>query len=331
MTSNVPVRIAVRRAARREEWEEMCRACGYATFFHTPIWADIFVRTNGGRMAPATEKVEFNDGAVAIIPMVYKGYLGGCFRLYFSMPAGTFGGWLSADSLTKEHAYQLIACFQEIHDLVWRENPYDPLLASIDMRNTVDDFTQTIDLRQGFAVAEARSDNAHRKAVKKAYDNGVSIIEASNLEQWRSYFLLYEASRDRWKKKKLLRNRGYDWTIFEEIYRSPPEHRRLWLAQVKGTPVAGILCFYWNRHAVAWHGAAAAEFFECRPNNLLYQYVGRHAAEAGYHWFDCNPSGGFKGVVEFKEHLGARKLRSRVVNNRSFFRRTAEVVKGIMP
>ncbi|MGA2507753.1 MAG: GNAT family N-acetyltransferase [Chitinispirillaceae bacterium] len=334
MTSEHQVRIAACHAARREEWEQTSRACDYATFFHTPIWADIFFRATRGRMVPMAEKVEFSDGTGAVIPMVCKKYLGGCFRLFSSMPAGTFGGWVSSDSLTETHARLLIERLCRIQDLVWRENPYDSVLTRMDVCGAVEDFTQVIDLRQGFPAAEARSDYAHRKAVKKAIEKGVSIAEASNSEQWEKYFLLYRSSRERWRKKKLQKNRGsrgYDWTMFEEIYRSTPEHRRLWLAYVNGTPVAGILCFYWNRHAVAWHGAAAAEYFECRPNNLLYEHAGRHAAGAGYHWFDCNPSGGFKGVVEFKEHLGAQKLRSRVVNRRSMLRGAAELLRGIIP
>lgn len=329
--ADVPVRIVACHTAKQEEWEQISRACDYATFFHTPVWAEIFVRATGGRMVTAAEKVQFSDGAVAVLPLVYKQYPGNLLRLYWSMPAHTFGGWVSADSLTETHAHLLAARLLEIQDLVWRENPYDPLVTAIDLRHAAEDFTQTIDLRQGFAAAEARSDHAHRKAVKKAHEKGVTIIEASDIEQWKSYFSLYEASLDRWKKKRLLRNRGYDWTLFDVIYRSPSEHRKLWLAQIDGTPVAGILCFYWNRHAVAWHGAGAAGSFGCRPNNLLYEHVARHAAGAGYHWFDCNPGGGFKGVVEFKEHLGAQKLRSRVINKRSLLRRTAEVLRSIVP
>jgi hypothetical protein len=316
--------------ATRLEWEQACRDCGHATFFHTPYWAEIFSTAGRGRMVPAAEAVEFSDGAVAVIPLVYKWYLSPSLRLYWSMPACTFGGWVSADTLTEAHARLLVARLDGIRDLVWRENPYDPLLKAIDVPHAADDFTQTVDLRQGFAAAEARADHAHHKAVRKARGKGVVALEASDSEQWRSYFSLYEKSRRRWKERGPVGSRGYDWTFFDILYRSPPEHRRLWLAQVHGTPVAGILCFYWNRHAVAWLGAGAADFFDCRPNNLLYEHAIRHAAGAGYHWFDCNPSGGLKGVVEFKEHLGAQKLRSRIINKRSALRRTAEFLRGIV-
>jgi hypothetical protein len=324
------VSITASREATRCEWEQACRECSHATFFHTPHWADIFSAAGRGRVVPAAEMVEFSDGAAAVIPLLYKRHLSGAVRCYWSMPACTFGGWVSAHPLTEAHARLLCARLAGIGDLVWRENPYDSLLKEIDISDSFDDFTQTIDLRQGIAAAEKRADHAHRKAVRKARERGVVAVEASHVGQWESYFSLYESSRRRWRERKLPLNRGYDRTFFDLLCRSPVEHRTLWLAEIEGAPVAGILCFYWNRHAVAWLGAGAAEYFDCRPNNLLYEHAVRHAAGAGYHWFDCNPSAGFKGVVEFKEHLGAQKVRSRVINRRSFPRRAAESLRSLI-
>jgi hypothetical protein len=329
MTTGVPVNITACSAARREEWEVMCRACDYATFFHTPVWADIFARASSGRMAPAAQKVEFSDGAAAIIPLVYKRYLGSRCRVFWSMPAFTFGGWVSPAPLTTAHARLLVDRLNTMADCIWRENPYDPLLGSIEIPLAADDFTQAVDLRQGYSVAQARSDYSHRRAVRRALERGVTIVEASRVDQWRDYFSLYEASRQRWKVKGFLRSREYPFSLFKAVFESPAEHRKLWLAQVNGRPVAGTLCFYWNRHAVSWNSAGAADFFkDYRPNDLLADHAIRHAAEAGCDWYDCNPSGGFKGVVEFKEHVGAQKLRSRVINKRSLTRRVAEFLTG---
>jgi lipid II:glycine glycyltransferase (peptidoglycan interpeptide bridge formation enzyme) len=77
------------------------------------------------------------------------------------------------------------------------------------------------------------------------------------------------------------------------------------------------VCFYWNSHAVAWHGAASPEDFRIRSNHLMYYEIMKDAAGKGIHWFDMNPSGGNRGVVEFKEHLGTVKLQSRIVVRRS--------------
>ena len=331
MTSGAPVSIIACRDAARPEWEQTCRACGYATFFHTPFWAEIFSLADGGRVVPAAEKVEFSDGASAVVPLIYKWYLSTSFRLYWSMPAGTFGGWVSAGLLTEEHAAALIAHLGRFRNIIWRENPYDPLLRDIAIPGAAEDFTQAIDLKAGFEAAKKRSDYAHRRAVRTALERGVSVSEASNFDQWRNYFSLYEASRERWKAKDLFRSRGYSLGLFRAIFESPADHRKLWLAQVNGKTVYGTLCFYWNRHAVSWNSAGAAEFFkDYRPNDLLQDTIIRDAATAGYEWYDCNPSAGLKGVEEFKEHIGAQKLRSRVINKRSVLRRAAELLRGMI-
>lgn len=327
------VRIVACRKATRGEWERFAGDSASGTYFHTHHWADIFCKSSRGRMVAVPRMVLFHDGVEVLIPLVCRKFFGNAGSLHWSMPAYTFGGWLAsaASTLTKAHGRSVVSHLCSLRDLVWRENPYDPVAATLDLSHDIDDFTQAVDLRDGIAAVEGRFDHAHRKAVKKAVRSGVIIAEASHFDEWMSYFSLYGESRLRWKAKDLLRNRGFGPALFKAIYESPCRHRKLWLARVDGALAAGIICFYWKGHAVAWHGAGAARFFNCRPNNLLYEHAIRHAADNGCSWFDCNPSGGYAGVVEFKEHLGARRLRSRVVEKRSAIRRAAEWLRSKWP
>jgi hypothetical protein len=332
MTSGVPVSIIARRSATTDEWEQACRACDYATFFHTPLWASVFTRVARTGMAPSAQIVEFSDGASALLPLTCRGFFGGLFRVYWSMPACTYGGWLSAGALTKEHCREMVTFMRSFPNLVWRENPYDPVLKTMDLHHAVDDFTQTIDLTNGFDRANARCDYSHRRAVRQARESGVTISEASNFEEWISYFSLYKDSRVRWREKGLLRSRGYSREQLRIMFEVPAEHRKLWLAKLGDMPIAGTLCFYWNRHAVSWSAAGRADYFHrYRPNDLLYDRAIDDAAKAGYRWFDCNPSGGFQGVVDFKQHIGAQKIRCRIVNNRSPVRRCADLIRSVLP
>lgn len=315
--------------APRDEWERACRSCAYATFFHTPLFSDIFLKATGPAAAAAPLAVRFGDGALAVIPLVRRRYLAGLMRLDWSMPAFTYGGWVSGDTLSAAHCRALAGVLQARADLVWRENPYDPVLGNLDIPDSQDDFTQVIDLRTGFAGAAARFDYAHRKAVRKAVDGGVTVAEASDFDDWKRYISLYEASLERWQKKGTVRSRAYTESLFRALYECPAEHRKLWIARQAGKDAAGIICLYWNGHAAAWLGAGASELFGFRPNNLLYETAIRHAAQAGCRWFDCNPSGGLSGVVEFKTHLGAQKMRSRIVNRRSTARRLAELFRSM--
>ncbi|MBN2036653.1 MAG: GNAT family N-acetyltransferase [Chitinispirillaceae bacterium] len=318
------------RAAGVKEWEECCAGCAHATFFHTPHWADIFANARVNHMVPCGRSIEFSDGVVAILPLSYKKHLGGATRSYWSMPASCFGGWISRTTLTQEHCRLLIAYLDTFPDLFWRENPYDPVLLKMEIPGAEEDFTQSIDLRKGIEPARASADYSHRRAVKRAREKGVSVVEASNFDQWMSYFSLYTASRDRWKSKMTFIGSGYTLDFLKAVYDSPSAHRKMWLALLDGTPIAGTLCFFWNKHAVSWSTAGIAGLFNShRPNDLLYDHACNHAAEVHCDWFDCNPSGGLKGVIDFKEHIGAQKLRSRIVDRKSFLRRMAAGIRKV--
>ena len=323
------IRIVDDCSASTELWEEVAVACDYATFFHTPEWADIFSRYTKGRIHPAPRKITFEDNVCAVIPLCRKQYLSGAFQIYLSSPVGTFGGWLSRDTVTPPHTRLLIDYMLNLDDVAWRENPYDPLLGALSIEGAVDDFTQVVDLTQSPDALQKLASRAHAKAVRKALREGVTVDEAHSLDDWEQHFRAYELSLVRWKKAGTEKKhfKPYTWELFKIIFKNKSPHCKLWCARYKGLIAASVLCFYWNTHAVAWHGSALEEFFGVRPNNLLYQHMIDHAREAGYRWFDCNTPGGLKGVVEFKDNLGTQRLRSRLLDKASTKRKILHKIK----
>lgn len=332
MTSGSALRITSCRAASIGEWESASRECDHATFFHTPWWASVFCNAKNGRMEKAAQVITFSDGLSVLVPLTRKRLPGKLLSIYWSSPANTYGGWLSSHPLTMEHKRLLINHLLSFHNIVWRENPYEPHMNTLDIPGSVEDFTQAFDLKDGVDAVKGRSDYSHRRAVRKAMESDVTITQASNFDSWISYFSLYRASRVRWHDKGLARSREYSLDFFRSLYECPAACRTLWLALHDDEPIAGTLCFYWNRHAVSWSSAGRAEFFHrYRPNDLLYDRIIQHAAEHGYRWFDCNPSTGLQGVIDFKQHLGAQKMRSRFVNKRSLIHRCANALRTVIP
>ena len=131
------------------------------------------------------------------------------------------------------------------------------------------------------------------------------IRQADSLEDWQTYFRVYEDSLIRWGEDATSR---YGWELFEAMFRRNSPHIQLWVAMYEGKLVAGDICFYAKRHVVAWHAAALEKFFHLRPVNLLRYEVIKNACEQGYSWYDLNPSGGHEGVKQFKKRLGAVSL-----------------------
>lgn len=309
-----------------DDWLGICKDCHYATFFHTPLWAKAFEKWSSGKIKANAVMIEFYDGKKVLLPLSEKTV--GPIKIGISMPVTTYGGWISRDKLHTEHAQSLLRYLRKKYkDLLFVENPYDPLLSNVIIHKAIDYSTSTVDLRGGLDKVVEQSKYYHRKNIKTAEKAGVTVQSTEDFSKWQEYYEAYEESIHRWKKKEIFSGVSYDFSLFQILYQLDPNCRKLWVAVLNGKIISGILCFYWNKHAVAWHGAGLSEYFNYRPNNLLYQTAMQHACNAGYFWFDCNPSGGLEGVSSFKQGLGAIRLRTRVIDQKSLIRKIASFLK----
>jgi hypothetical protein len=316
--------------ASETEWQEVCDLCPYATYFHTPEWARVFSTYMRGRMRPWPQKIVFEDGKVAIVPLSRISYFHGMFKQYVSSPAGTFGGWLSLHELCPDHVRELVLYMLKYSNITWRENPYAPGLRDIEIKAARHDFTQAVDLRTTYGEIVRTTSRTHQKSIRRALRSGVSVCEADSREQWQRHFQGYLASRSRWEKagqQKL--SAGYSWELFEILFNAHSSCCKLWLALCKGEVASSVISFYWNHHAVAWHGGAFEEYFDVYPNHLLYQEMVRDAHEKGFHWFDFNTTGDLSGVASFKDQLGTQRISSRVLDKASLSKKIARTVKSI--
>jgi len=317
MLKNGELRVCGESLVSRDQWLLFCKESPYSTFFHTPMWAELFA---GPAMIPVASILELSDGSSVLFPRVVKKGPMNLFSVIISMPACTFGGWISRTTLNESHHRVLLDYCGKYRDLLIRENPYDQVLNRVEIEGSEDDFTQSVDLSCGYDAVFAGSEYCHRKAVRNATKKGVTVEQAEEPAHWDEYFRIYLHSVERWKSGQIFSGVSYDSGLLRKIRNLDHAYRKLWLARVGGKAVAGIICFYWNDHAVAWHGAGLDDYFIYRPNNMLYNSAIRHACENGFRWFDCNPSSGISGVIKFKESLGASRLRCRVINRKSGLR-----------
>ncbi len=300
--------------ATKDEWDQAWLGCDYSTFFHSREWAEIWNSYTNGKMRPDAKLILFSDGIKALIPFSIQMHMKGLAKSHFSSPAGTFGGWISEDDeLTMEHAKLLVEYLTGLGNLTWRENPYDPNLSQLHISSAREDFTQVINLSEGFESIYKKwtkgNASAARKA-RKAHKEGVIIGQAVSIKEWRCYYNIYKDSLRRWGKKA---TSSYNWLLFEILFNKKSEKIKLWLAFYKNEIIAGALCFYHNKHVVYWHGAAYEKYFHLRSSNLLQYEIIKDACQKGYWWYDFNPSGGHKGVINFKKSFGAESLSCPVI------------------
>jgi CelD/BcsL family acetyltransferase involved in cellulose biosynthesis len=138
-------------------------------------------------------------------------------------------------------------------------------------------------------------------AVNKATRAGLAATEAGTEEQWRDYVRVYGLSLKRWGDPEA----RYREDLFRTLAASSSGKIRLWIVEYSGSVIVGAICLYHGQTVVYWHGATDTAFQHLRAAPLLHAQIMRHAGEAGYRWYDFNPSGPNPGVVTFKERFGA--------------------------
>jgi hypothetical protein len=295
-----------------DRWWDVANACSYATFFHTPLWADIVTAAEDVSGAGPVA-AELSNGTTVVLPMVRLSPGGNrVFRRLRSSYAGCYGGLIADGPLTEE--------ITEFYDRVcgWRtaeckvvESPLAPEEPGLDALNggtvtTEEDFTQILPLDRPFDELYDDFSKDRRYGVRKSKEAGVSVREATTLDDYRTYYGAYQASIERWDEV----SKTYSWEFFERIHElatERPESIKLWVTEVDGEIASGALVFYWNGHAVNWHAAAYADYFSKYINDRIHADIIEDAVERGTEYYDFNPSGGIEGVVKFKSEFGPEK------------------------
>jgi hypothetical protein len=311
------------RSASSHEWDMIWRECEYSTYFHSREWAEIWSCYTKGKMSLTPFLVIFSDGKRALLPfscLTKEGVmpiLMDTRRLYISSPECTYGGWISKDKLEVDHVILLLSLLeQKFKNLFWRMNPYDDLALESRgniSRVSIDDEGEThaINLEKGFDIIASRMSRDHRRAVKKAIQNGVSVRISSSIEDWYNYYQVYEDTLSRWGNRLL--GEKYSWEFFQDIFKRNSPNVELWLAIYQDRVISGALFFHSKKNFIDWHSAAMEKYLNLKPVNLLLFEVIKQACTKGYTWFDFNPSAGLQGVKSFKEGFGAQSLKCPIV------------------
>jgi hypothetical protein len=287
-----------------ELWSQVVLRSEYATFFHTPTWAQIIVETYP-EFHIATQGFVLDDGAVAIVPMVSTVERNGYFKWYESMFPGGYGGVIAERNLTQAETDQIFEQLADCHTVYIHimGNPYTDM--NLPSRYKCSEhFTHVLPLDQGLDAILNNYRSGHKYSIKKARKLAVEIGVAESEEDWRAYYAAYEDSLARWGDNTLV---SYPYTLFEQLYRRHSDNIKLWVARINGDLATGCLIFYHNQHVDYWHAATREKYYSYGLGPLLTTEIIRDACQRGFRYYDFNPSGRLKGVEGYKEGFGAQK------------------------
>ena len=292
-------------------WWETIKNCPCATFFHTPVWNQL-VSDSYPQLTNASLGIELAGGTLAIVPLTANIRRLRPLQKKWSTFAWCYGDIIAARQITEQERHQLTLVLLSDRPgfLTITGNPFccqPPVLHSKFHRK--DDFTQTVDLTQGYDKLAGNYSRSCKKQIKKGRRFGFEVRSASSERDVAAYLEIYHENLVRWNKS----GGGYSSEIFSRVLRMGKEEAtqgKLWLVVEAGTGqiVGGTLVFYWDWHAVEWHGVFNRRYFQHGVRNYLVDTIIRDACLRGCSLYDFNPSGGHDGVVRFKESFGAEPL-----------------------
>lgn len=292
----------------RDLWHQVVTESPYATFFHTPTWADILVAAYPD-LHIATKAFVLDDGVVAIVPLVGRIERNRFFRWYESMFPGGYGGPVAKRPLSGE---EIRLIFQHLID---HKTSFVHVMGNPFLEKGEDSclfrgytysvqYTHVLCLDGGFDSVISKFSPEKRRCARRAIKMGVKVSIAETAEEYRQYYEVYLDTLRRWGNKTLI---SYPSELFDHMCQQRSQSIKLWIAKLNDNIISGKLVFYHNQRAFYWHGATLQHHFNHHPGPLLMTEIIKDACQNGIRYLDLGPSGGLPGVEQYKESFGAEK------------------------
>ena len=290
----------------RQEWLNRAQADNDCTVFQTPFWADVVL---GAKDAEAVRvaAARFRNGSTMLLPLAqtWRSRRSGLTSLV-SMAASVYGGPIVDGPLSAAEISGALSTICRHHRLGAQfvtliGSPRRSVhLAQPFKSNTLTAHVLPLDSCQGHP--EKGYSESFRRDLKIARKAGVTVRGSNTLDDLMAYYSLYDDSLKRWGDAATSR---HSQSLFVALARMPVDTFRVWLGEVEGLAVAGVVMFYKGDTVYYWHGAFHSDYSRLMPSKAVLDAAVNDAAQRGYQRVDMLSSGGHKGVIQLKESMGA--------------------------
>jgi hypothetical protein len=148
--------------------------------------------------------------------------------------------------------------------------------------------------------------NMRRRSIRKARESGVNVKADDSVEGLRIFDILNQ------RNKRDLGVPAQPPSFLASIHRHMKPWYRLYLADVEGKPVAGIVTLSFKDTVNYAYGASDPRYLALRPNDLTMWHAIEDSCHKGFRHFDFGKtSQNNLGLVNFKKHWGTRELNLR--------------------
>ncbi len=280
-------------------WSTFVASHPSATAFHHPAWTGLLAECYGYRSF-ALVLLDDAGQVAAGVPVLEVGRpFGG--RRWISLPFTDYCPLLTSDDLTETFLDCLI---NEMNSkrLVFELRGDLPTNDKVWVHS--DAVRHSLTLSSGPDPVAAQFTTMHRRNIRRGERAGVRIEMGHSVAAVDVFYRLHVLTRKRLGAPvqpyrffrvltDLLLERGLGFVL---------------LAHLGETPVAAAIFLTWNGVLIYKYGASDMNFWEFRPNNLLFWAAIKWACENGYHTLDFGRTDlGNQGLRDFKRGWGARE------------------------
>ena len=292
----------------RTFWEDVAKNCIYATFFHTPYWADLIGKTFVCQ--DVTRGFLFEDGTRAVLPLMKRktsfirtsdDYISGIPYVY--------GGPIAEKALRKEQFAEIIeyvnATFKRYNTILIRGNPFTanfPLKGYQEVKDCshVSELYKYKDEENLFKSYSPR----YRTYIKRAIEsNSLVVKEAITSNEYDLLYTLYQQSIRHWDKSLT----NYPLALLRNVYNLKNNHIKLWAVYCEDIMIGGDIILYWNDHCCMWLSYHNRNYSHLHARRYLIHNISLDGIKKGIKLYDFLQSGGIKGVEKFKRSLGGKE------------------------
>jgi lipid II:glycine glycyltransferase (peptidoglycan interpeptide bridge formation enzyme) len=268
------------------------------TFFQSPDWAKIIHKTFP-LWKPNLLFIEYNN-ELLLFPYFVRRYYP-FLTFSESNPPGVYGGPLSKKS------------FSISSDLISKMNlrsnlfsvTFSPYHKQTKLITDYNLETSIVQLEKGIDPSK-KFTKGHKSAARRGLKNDIEIKQSNHKEDIELYFEIYKKSLNRWGENA---SGYYPKSIFYNLFNSTSygNEINLWLVLYEKKLIAGAWILKKGDKLNYWHGCFDQNFSHLKPVHALMLRLMCYYQNEDITYFDMGPSGGLKGVKQFKEGFNAKE------------------------
>ena len=286
---------------RDDRWVDFVERHHDGSIFHTPQWLEALRRTYGYEPVALTDAApgeRLNNG---LLFCRVSSWMTG--RRLVSLPFSDHCEPLVDDPDT------LVSMLDSVTALIGREGRYIELRPV--RERSIPAFTawsafclHSIDLRPTLEQIFSRFHPSHiRRTIRKAERLGLTCEAGRSAALLTEFYALHALTR----RKHGVPIQPFDW--FRNLMDELGDRLSIHVAKHGGSPVAAIMTVWHNKTLVYKYGCSDAALNHYGGTPLLFWKAIQDAKAQGIQQFDLGRSDlGNRGLLAFKDHLGARRI-----------------------